>query len=129
MFFSKCDALVWQTNATGASHSAVLQRRPKSTFISVIHRTSSENMAQRARFGFPTPSARIDLHGNPAPMRSLLAVAVALVFPLTGASAQSSASAPAPSYTRPLVELNTSYFPFHDIGAITPESWAARKKD
>ncbi len=36
---------------------------------------------------------------------------------------------PAPAYPRPLVELNTSYFPFHDIGEITPETWAARKKD
>ncbi len=34
-----------------------------------------------------------------------------------------------PAYPRPLVELNTSYFPFQDIGAITPETWAARRKD
>ena len=39
------------------------------------------------------------------------------------------AQSPAPSYPRPLVELNTSYFPFHDIGPITPQTWAARKKD
>ncbi|HUR60146.1 MAG TPA: hypothetical protein VM029_20650 [Opitutaceae bacterium] len=49
---------------------------------------------------------------------------------LTAAPAYSQAPQPAtPVYPRPLVELNTSYFPFHDIGAITPDTWAARKKD
>lgn len=45
------------------------------------------------------------------------------------AFAQNTPSPAAPSYPRPLVELNTSYFPFKDIGPITPESWAARKKE
>ena len=46
------------------------------------------------------------------------------------ASSLVSAPAPvptAPPYPRPLVELNTSYFPFHDIGEITPATWAARR--
>src|SRR5687767_555284 len=45
------------------------------------------------------------------------------------AFAQDTPSPAAPSYPRSLVELNTSYFPFKDIGPITPDSWAARKKE
>jgi hypothetical protein len=42
---------------------------------------------------------------------------------------QPPAAGPAPSYPRPLVELYKSYFPLHDIGEITPERWAVRKKE
>lgn len=58
--------------------------------------------------------------------RSLSALALLAALP---ASAQTNPPPAAPAYPRPLVELNTSYFPFHDIGPITAESWAARKKE
>lgn len=45
------------------------------------------------------------------------------------AFAQNNPTPVGPSYPRPLVELNTSYFPFKDVGPITPESWAARKQE
>ena len=53
----------------------------------------------------------------------------ALAFLIAAPAYSQAPQAAAPAYPRPLVELNTSYFPFHDIGAITPETWAARKKD
>jgi hypothetical protein len=65
-------------------------------------------------------------------MKSLLTLgSTVLAVCLLGASVSAAATpAPtAPSYPRPLVDLNTSYFPFQDIGPITPETWAARKKD
>jgi hypothetical protein len=37
--------------------------------------------------------------------------------------------APTPSYPRPLIELYTSYFPLHEIGEITPATWAARRQE
>ena len=62
-------------------------------------------------------------------MKPLLAALLAVAAPAVVSLAAQTAAPAAPSYPRPLVELNTSYFPFHDIGAITPESWAARKKE
>src|SRR5688572_5140296 len=57
---------------------------------------------------------------------SLSALALLVTSP---AFSQANAQPAAPSYPRPLMELNTSYFPFQDIGEITPETWAARKKE
>lgn len=61
----------------------------------------------------------------------LFSVLVPFVFVLMTANApgQSVAPIPAPAYPRPLVELYTSYFPFHDIGPITAESWNARRQE
>ena len=39
------------------------------------------------------------------------------------------AAEPAPDYPRPLVELNTGYFPFHGEGLKLPEGFDQRKKD
>lgn len=63
-------------------------------------------------------------------MKSHPAFVSVLVLSLASvASAQPAAPGPAPSYPRPLRELNTSYFPFNDIGPITAETWAPRKQE
>ena len=63
-------------------------------------------------------------------MRPLFAsVLLVSVMITASAFAQTAAPAAVPSYPRPLVELYKSYFPFHDIGEITPERWAVRKKE
>ena len=57
----------------------------------------------------------------------VLAALVCLAPPAFGQSATKSAAAP--SYPRPLRELNTDYFPFHPIGEINAETWAKRRQD
>jgi hypothetical protein len=52
-----------------------------------------------------------------------------LVFIMTTQLTAAETTLASPLYPRPLVELYKSYFPFHDIGAVTPESWAARRKE
>ena len=63
-------------------------------------------------------------------MKPLLAlVSLVALLTMTRSLAQTPAAPSTPAYPRPLVELYTSYFPFHDIGPITPETWAARRRD
>jgi cephalosporin-C deacetylase-like acetyl esterase len=62
-------------------------------------------------------------------MKLLFAPLFAAALTASPVLAQNTPAPAAPSYPRPLVELNTSYFPFHDIGPITPETWAARKRE
>src|SRR5690349_912891 len=61
------------------------------------------------------------------PFLAFLPAVAALATQL--AFAQTPATPPAKTYPRPLVELNTGYFPFHKDGAITAETSAARRKD
>jgi dienelactone hydrolase len=60
-------------------------------------------------------------------MKALTTLSLALFSSLTAtAIAQTTADA---SPTRPLRELNTSYFPLHHEGPITPEIWDRRKQE
>ncbi len=62
-------------------------------------------------------------------MKPLFAlVSTALLLAAVRTTAQPATEA-ARVYPRPLVELNTSYFPFHADGPISPATWPARKKD
>ena len=45
------------------------------------------------------------------------------------AQAANPPAAPLPAYPRPLVELNTGYFPFHGEGLKLPEGFAQRKQE
>lgn len=61
-------------------------------------------------------------------MRLSMAALLMLLLGL-GAALPAAQKAPAaPAYPRPLVELNTSYFPFHGDGLALPEGFAARKE-
>lgn len=62
-------------------------------------------------------------------MKLLRTIALPLILAIGTTVAPGAQSAPAPKYPRPLRELNTDYFPFHDIGALTPETWAKRKQE
>ncbi len=60
-------------------------------------------------------------------LRALSALVTAIAF--TASLSAQTAKPAAPSYPRPLLELNTSYFPFHADGPAIPEDFARRKQD
>ena len=67
-------------------------------------------------------------HGTARARRMKLAALFALLLGL-GAALQAATAPPAAPHTpRPLVELNTCYFPFHGEGLALPEGFAARKE-